>query len=137
RSHTLAVKAMDTGYFKEEIIPVEIPQRRGDAVVVDQDEAPRRDTSLESLARLRPAFGKDGTITAGNAPGVNDGACALILMNEERARQEGKTPLATIIGHAEVAIEPQNFPQTPGLVINELLKKTGKKLEDIDLFEIN
>ncbi|WP_203248424.1 acetyl-CoA C-acetyltransferase [Sporosarcina beigongshangi] len=137
RSHERAISAIDNGLFAEEIIAVNIPQRKGDPVIFDTDEAPRRDTSLESLAKLRPAFGKDGTITAGNAPGVNDGACALVLMNEERAQKEGKTPLATIIGHAEVAIEPQNFPQTPGLVINELLKKTGKKLEDIDLFEIN
>ncbi|QTD40732.1 acetyl-CoA C-acetyltransferase [Sporosarcina sp. Te-1] len=137
RSHKRTLKAMDGGLFAEEIIPVEIPQRKGDPVKVAADEAPRRDTSLESLAKLRPAFGKEGTITAGNAPGVNDGACALVLMNEERARKEGKTPLATIIGHAEVAVEPQHFPQTPGLVITELLKKTGKTLEDIDLFEIN
>ncbi len=137
RSHERALNAIDNGLFAEEIIAVDIPQRKGDPLTVDTDEAPRRDTSLESLAKLRPAFGKDGTITAGNAPGVNDGACALVLMNEQRAQQEGKIPLATIIGHAEVAIEPQNFPQTPGLVINELLKKTGKTLEDIDLFEIN
>ncbi|WP_342508415.1 acetyl-CoA C-acetyltransferase [Sporosarcina sp. FSL K6-2383] len=137
RSHERALQAIDNGLFAEEIIAVDIPQRKGNPLTVDTDEAPRRDTSLESLAKLRPAFGKDGTITAGNAPGVNDGACALVLMNEERAQQEGKTPLAIIIGHTEVAIEPQNFPQTPGLVINELLKKTGKKLEDIDLFEIN
>ena len=137
RSHERANAAIDAGKFAEEIVAVEIPQRKGDPLVIDTDEAPRRDTSLESLAKLRPAFGKDGTITAGNAPGVNDGACALILMNEERALKEGKRPLATIIGHAEVAIEPENFPQTPGLVINELLKKTGKELKDIDLFEIN
>ncbi|WP_262174384.1 acetyl-CoA C-acetyltransferase [Saccharococcus sp. Marseille-Q5394] len=137
RSHERANSAIDEGKFAEEIAAVEIPQRKGDPVVVDTDEAPRRDTSLESLAKLRPAFGKDGTITAGNAPGVNDGACALVLMNEERALKEGKRPLATILGHAEVAIEPENFPQTPGLVINELLKKTGKELKDIDLFEIN
>ena len=137
RSHTRALDAIDKGLFAEEIVPVEIPQRKGDPVQVDTDEAPRRDTSLESLSKLRPAFGKEGTITAGNAPGVNDGACALVLMNEERAQKEGKTPLATIIGHAEVAIEPENFPQTPGLVINALLKKTGKTLEEIDLFEIN
>lgn len=137
RSHKLAIEAIDKGYFKEEIASVEVPQRRGEPVVVDVDEAPRRDTSVETLAKLRPAFGKDGTITAGNAPGVNDGACALILMNEARAIKEGKTPLATIIGHAEVAIEPENFPQTPGLVINKLLEKTGKSLEEVDLFEIN
>ena len=82
--------------------------------MVDTDEAPRRDTSVETLAKLRPAFGKDGTITAGNAPGVNDGACALVLMNEARAKAEGKATLARILGHAEVAIEPENFPQTPG-----------------------
>lgn len=137
RSHQLAIAAIDEGRFQEEIVPVEIAQRRGEPLIVDTDEAPRRDTSLETLAKLRPAFGKDGTITAGNAPGVNDGACALVLMNEARAQKEGKTPLAYIIGHAEVAIEPKNFPQTPGLVINELLKKTGKALEEIDLFEIN
>lgn len=137
RSHERAIAAIDNGHFAEEIVAIEIPQRRGEALVADTDESPRRDTSLETLAKLRPAFDKDGTITAGNAPGVNDGACALVLMNEERAKQEGKTPLATIIGHAEVAVEPKNFPQTPGLVINELLKKTGKTLEEIDLFEIN
>jgi acetyl-CoA C-acetyltransferase len=137
RSHDRALQAIDNGLFAEEIVPVEIPQRKGDSIKIDTDEAPRRDTSLESLAKLRPAFGKDGTITAGNAPGVNDGACALVLMNEERAKAEGKTPLAYIIGHAEVAIEPENFPKTPGLVINEILKRTGKNLEEIDLFEIN
>ncbi|MDW0108613.1 acetyl-CoA C-acetyltransferase [Sporosarcina aquimarina] len=137
RSHQRAVTAMEKGVFAEEITAVEIPQRKGDPIVVDTDEAPRKDTSLEVLAKLRPAFGKDGTVTAGNAPGVNDGACALVLMSDERAEREGKDVLATIIGHAEVAIEPENFPQTPGLVINELLKKTGKTIEEIDLFEIN
>lgn len=137
RSQTLAIEAIDKGRFEKEIIAVEIPQRKGDPKVVDTDEAPRRNTSRETLSKLRPAFGREGTITAGNAPGVNDGACALVLMNEERAKKEGKTPLAYIIGHAEVAIEPENFPQTPGLVINQLLEKTGKSLEEIDLFEIN
>ncbi|WP_210470226.1 acetyl-CoA C-acetyltransferase [Sporosarcina sp. 6E9] len=137
RSHERALTAIDDGLFAEEIVPVEITQRRGDPLKVDTDEAPRRDTSLETLAKLRPAFGKDGTITAGNAPGINDGACALVLMNEERAEREGKNVLATIIGHAEVAIEPADFPQTPGLVINKILEKTGKTLEEIDLFEIN
>ena len=85
------------GLFAEEIVPVEIPQRKGDPVIVDTDEAPRRDTSLESLAKLRPAFGKDGTITAGNAPGVNDGACALVLMNEERANEKGKRHLQLLL----------------------------------------
>lgn len=137
RSHDLALKAIDSGLFAQEIAPVEVPQRKGDALIVDKDEAPRRDTSTESLAKLKPAFGKDGSITAGNAPGVNDGAAALVLMNEDKAKAEGKTPLAYVIGHAEIAIEPENFPQTPGLVINAILEKTGKKLEEIDLFEIN
>ena len=137
RSHDLALKAIDNGILAEEIVAVEIPQRKGDPVVVKDDEAPRRDTSIESLTKLKPAFGKDGTITAGNAPGVNDGACALVLTSEEKAKELGKEPLAYVIGHAEVAIEPENFPQTPGLVINKLLEKTGKKLAEIDLFEIN
>lgn len=137
RSHSLALKAIDAGIFAEEIVPVEIAQRKGDPIVVNQDEAPRMDTSVESLAKLKPAFGKEGTITAGNAPGVNDGACALVLTNEDKAKELGKEPLAYIVGHAAIAIEPENFPQTPGLVINKLLEKTGKSIEDIDLFEIN
>ncbi|WP_342600111.1 acetyl-CoA C-acetyltransferase [Psychrobacillus sp. FSL H8-0483] len=137
RSHDRALKAIDNGIFAEEIISVEIPQRKGDPIIVNQDEAPRRDTSVESLAKLKPAFGNDGTITAGNAPGINDGACAIVLTNEERAKELGKEPLAYVLGHAEIAIEPENFPQTPGIVINKLLDKTGKTLADIDLFEIN
>src|SRR5699024_1202842 len=88
-------------------------------------------------AKLRPAFTKDGTITAGNAPGVNDGACAFVMMSEEKAAELNKEPLAIIHGQATVGVEAKNFPQTPGIVINELFKKTGKTAEDIDLFEIN
>lgn len=135
RSHERAIKAR--GHFAEEITPIEVKQRKGDPIRVDQDEAPREGTTSESLSKLRPAFGKDGTITAGNAPGINDGAAALILMSEERAQREGKTPLAYVLSHTEVAVEPHRFPETPGLVINDLLKKTGKSLEEIDLFEIN
>jgi acetyl-CoA C-acetyltransferase len=136
-SHVKAIDAMENGRLAEEIIPISVPQKRGEPVVVWQDESPRKDTSYEKLAKLAPVFGSTGTITAGNAPGVNDGAAALVLMSEERAMQEGKEPFAYILGHAEVAIEAKDFPQTPGLVINELLKKTGKSLEEIDLFEIN
>ncbi|MDN3449767.1 acetyl-CoA C-acetyltransferase [Planococcus sp. APC 3906] len=135
RSHERAIIAR--AHFAEEIAVLEIPQRKGDAIKVDQDEAPREDTTTDTLAKLRPAFGKDGTITAGNAPGINDGAAALVLMSEERAEKEGKKALAYVLSHAEVAIEPHRFPETPGIVINEILKKTGKKLEEIDLFEIN
>src|SRR5699024_5353585 len=125
RSHQRAVDAIEKGKFTEEIVPVEVPQRKGDPVVVDTDEAPRKDTSVEKLASLRPAFDPDGTITAGNAPGVNDGACAFVVMSDEKAKELNKTPMATVLSHAEVAVEAKDFPQTPGLVINELLSKTG------------
>ena len=137
RSHERALAAIEKGYFAEEIVPVEIPQRKGEPFTFNVDEAPRSGTSVEVLAKLKPAFDQDGTITAGNAPGVNDGACALVLMNEERAQREGKETLAVILGHAEIAVEPKNFPQTPGLVINKLLEKMEKTLADIDLIEIN
>ena len=137
RSHDLANKAIENGVFAEEIVPVEVPQRKGDPIVISQDESPRKDTSVESLAKLRPVFSQDGTITAGNAPGVNDGAAAVVVMSEERAAKEGKEVMATILGHTAIAVEAKDFPKTPGLVITELLKKTGKTLEEIDLFEIN
>lgn len=135
RSHERAIKAKDL--FSEEIVAIDIPQRKGDPITVDVDEAPRANSTIDALAKLKPAFGKDGTITAGNAPGINDGAVALVLMSEERAQNDGKNVLAHILSHTEVAIEPHRFPETPGIVINELLKKTGKSLDDIDLFEIN
>ncbi len=105
--------------------------------MIEHDESPRPDTSIEKLAKLAPVFGSSGTITAGNAPGVNDGAAALVLMSEERANKEGRQPEAVILGHAAAALEAKDFPKSPGIVINELLKKTGKKVEEIDLFEIN
>src|SRR5690625_1458107 len=137
RSHKLAVEAIEAGKFSEEIVPVEVPQRRGEPMIVDTDEAPRKDTSLDVLAKLRPVFGSDGTITAGNAPGINDGACAFVVMSDEKAKELKKEPLATVTAHAEVAGEAKKFPQTPGIVINTLLEKTGKTQDDIDLFEIN
>ncbi|TCJ05251.1 acetyl-CoA C-acetyltransferase [Cytobacillus praedii] len=137
RSHELTIAAMESGKLAEEIVPVEVPQRKGEPIIVAEDESPRKDTSLEKLAKLRSAFGQGGTITAGNAPGVNDGAAALVLMSEERAVREGRKPEAVILGHAAIAVEAKDFPKTPGLVINELLRKTGKSVEDIDLFEIN
>ena len=137
RSHQKAIQAIEKGLLAEEIVSVQVPVRKGNPIVIDQDEVPRRDTSIEKLAKLAPAFGKEGTITAGNAPGVNDGAGALVLMSEKRAKKEGKEPFAYIVGHAEVAVEAKDFPKAPGHVINELLRKTGKSLEEIDLFEIN
>ena len=136
QSHQRAIAAMESGRLEEEIVPITVKERKGERIIA-VDEAPRRDTTLERLASLKPAFGADGTITAGNAPGINDGAGALVLMSEERAGQEGKKIGAIILGHAEVAVEAKDFPKTPGLVINALLEKTGKSLEEIDLFEVN
>ncbi|WP_406945042.1 acetyl-CoA C-acetyltransferase [Halobacillus sp. SY10] len=137
QSHQRAVRAIEEGKLGEEITAVEVPQRKGDPKVVDTDEAPRKDTTVEALAKLRPVFDKTGTITAGNAPGVNDGACAMLLMSDEKAEELGAETLATILAHDEIAVEAQDFPQTPGLVINKLLKKAGKSIEEIDLFEVN
>lgn len=137
RSQKLAIKAIEEGKFADEIAPVSIPQKKGDPKVVSIDEGPRRDTSLEKLAALPPIFVKDGTVTAGNAPGVNDGAGAMVLMSEEKAQQLGKKPLATILGHATVAQEPAYIATTPGLAINKLLKQKGMSINDIDLIEAN
>ncbi|GAB6935000.1 MAG: acetyl-CoA C-acetyltransferase [Calditerricola sp.] len=137
RSHQRAIAAIDSGKLAEEIVPVAVPQKKGDPVLVTTDEAPRRDTSLEALAKLPPIFIADGTITAGNAPGVNDGAGALVLMSAERARREGRKPLATILAHAAVGAEAPYLATVPGLAILELLKKTGLTLNDIDLIEVN
>ncbi|MGG4265766.1 acetyl-CoA C-acetyltransferase [Peribacillus simplex] len=136
-SHQKAIKAIDGGILAEEIIAVQVPVRKGEPITIENDEGPRKDTSAGKLAKLGPAFNNEGTITAGNAPGVNDGAGALVLMSEERAKKEGKTPFAYIVAHAEVAVEAKDFPKTPGLVINEILKKAGKSIEEIDLFEVN
>ncbi|MDY0404532.1 acetyl-CoA C-acetyltransferase [Virgibacillus sp. 179-BFC.A HS] len=137
RSHRLAIEAIKDDKFAEEIVPLEVKGRKGQVTIVDTDEAPRADTSIEKLHNLRPAFDPNGTITAGNAPGVNDGACAFVVMSDEKAEELHKPVMATILGHAEVAVPAEKFPQTPGLVINQLLEKTGYSKEDIDLFEIN
>lgn len=137
RSHQKVVAAQEAGRLSDEIVAVTVPVRKGDPIIVSKDESPRKDTTVERLASLRPAFDSTGTITAGNAPGINDGAGAVVLMSEERAKQEGKDVLATIIAHTTLAIEPEQFPKTPGLVINKLLEKTGKSIDEIDLFEVN
>ncbi|MGE7020767.1 acetyl-CoA C-acetyltransferase [Solibacillus cecembensis] len=137
RSHERALAAIEDGKFAQEIAVVGLPQRKGPPFLIEQDEAPRKGTTMEALSKLKSAFSQEGTITAGNAPGVNDGACALVLMSEARAQKENRQPLATIIAHAEIGVAPEQFPQTPGLVINALLKKAGKSLEEIDLIEIN
>ncbi len=136
RSHERALAAIDEGRFQAEIVPVTLVSKKG-TVVVDTDEGPRRDTSLEKLAALRPVFTEDGSVTAGNAPGVNDGAGALVVMNETYAEATNRTPLAYILGYAEAAAEAAYIATTPALAITKLLKKTGYQLADIDLFEIN
>lgn len=136
RSHQRAVAAIDSGKFAEEIVPILVKGKKSE-MLVDTDEAPRRDTSLEKLAALSPVFTTDGTVTAGNAPGVNDGAAALVVMSEERAKELGKQPLATILGYAEAGAEAAYIATTPALAIQKLLKKTGVTLNEIDLFEVN
>lgn len=137
RSHQLAVKAIQSGAFVNEIVPVTIKGKKGLVTTVDTDECPREDTSIEKLAKLSPAFDRTGTITAGNAPGINDGASAVLLMSEEEAIQNGYKPLAKILATASLAVEASDFPRTPGYVIKELLQKTNKSVSDIKLFEIN
>lgn len=137
RSQQLASKAIATGKFVDEIAPMEIPQRKGEALWFAVDEGPRKETTLAKLASLPSIFVKDGTVTAGNAPGVNDGAGAMVLMSEDKAREMGKKPLATILGHASVAQEPAYIATTPGLAINKLLKQKGMTIQDIDLIEAN
>jgi acetyl-CoA C-acetyltransferase len=136
RSHELAVEATDAGRLPEEIVPVTIKSKKGDTTV-EIDEAPRRDTSLEGLSKLAPIFVKDGTHTAGNAPGVNDGAGALVLSSDEWAKQNGRDVLATIVAHAQVADDFPYLARTPANATKKVLEKTGISIDDIDLFEIN
>jgi acetyl-CoA C-acetyltransferase len=136
RSHELAVTATDEGRLPEEIVPVTISSRKGDTIV-EVDEAPRRDSTLESLAKLRGAFHKEGAHTAGNAPGVNDGAGALVLSSDEWASAKGRTPLATIVAQAAVADDFPYLARTPANAAKKALEQAGLAVDDIDLFEIN
>lgn len=136
RSHERAINAIDRGFMAEEIVPVTVKGRKGETVV-DTDEAPRRDTSVEKLAGLKPVFLKDGSITAGNAPGVNDGACALVLSSADKAEELGARPVARILGHAAVAMEARYFPITPAYAIQKLLQKQNLTLDQIDRIEVN
>lgn len=136
-SHQRAIAAIDSGKMTEEIVPVEIPQRKGDPVIVDTDERPRRDTNLDALSRLRPAFRKDGTVTAGNASGLNDGAAALLVMNEDKARELGLKPLVRIVSSAAAGVSPRTMGLGPIPATRKALKRTGLALEDIGLIELN
>jgi acetyl-CoA C-acetyltransferase len=136
RSHQYAVAAMAAGRLDEEIIPVSVKSPKGETVF-SRDESPRADTTLAALAGLPPVFAKEGSVTAGNAPGVNDGGAALVLMSESRAGSMGIRPLATILGQAEVSQPAQYIATVPGLAMQKVLKETGLGLEQIDLIEVN
>lgn len=137
QSQNRAEEAIKAGRLKDEIVPVKIPQKRGDPLVFDTDEFPRFGTTVDSLSKLPPIFVKDGTVTAGNAPGVNDAGAAMIVASEETAKEMGKRPLARIIAHSHVAMKPYQFPIAPAYAAKKLLEKAGKKISDIDLMEFN
>jgi acetyl-CoA C-acetyltransferase len=136
-SHRRALAAIKAGRFKDEILPVPIPQKKGDAVMFDTDEPPRADTSRETLAKLKPAFQEGGTVTAGNAPGVNDGAAALVVTSAERAKALGRKPMARIVGQAVSGLEPSMVMMTPVPAVRKLLEKTGWDAPSVDLVELN
>lgn len=136
-SHMRAIAAMDTGKFKDEIVPVEVKGRKGAVTIFDTDEAPRRDTTLEALAKLRPVFVKDGKVTAGNAPGLNDGAAALVVSSQAKGEEMEITPLATIVGYGQAAVEPKYLFYAPAKAIPLVLEKIGWTLADLDLIELN
>ena len=136
-SHHRAIAAIDSGKFAEEILPVPIPQRKGDPIYFDTDERPRRDTNLDSLARLKPAFKPDGTVTAGNSSGLNDGAAALLLTSSEQADHLGLKPLVRVISSASAGIAPRIMGLGPVQAVQKALKKANLTLNDIGLIEIN
>ena len=137
RSQQLAAKAIESGVLEEEIVSIEVPQRRGDALVISKDEAPRPNTTIEDLQRLKGLFVEGNTVTAGNAPGTNDGASAVMVSSEEKAKELGIKPLATILGHAECGVETRLIASAPGHAIEKVLKENDLTVDDIDLFEIN
>jgi len=137
RSHQQPARATEAGLFKDEILPISLPQKKGAPILMDQDESIRPDTTVESLSRLKPAFKKDGTVTAGNAPGVNDGASALVVMAAERAKALRLTPLARIVAQATSGLPPKLVLMTPVEAVQRVAQKAGWKLADVDLFELN
>ena len=137
RSHQRAAQAIEEGRFKDEIVPIEIPQRKGDPVVFDTDEGVRPETTKESLAKLRTAFNKDGTITAGNASQISNGGAAVVVMSAERAEELGLTPIAEIVAHGMSADKPPYLHTVPALAIQTAAKKAGLSVNDLDLIEIN
>ena len=136
-SHLKAAEATESGRFDEEILPVPVPQKKGEAIIFKHDESIRRDTTIEALGKLPPAFSKDGTVTAGNAPPVNDGAAALVITSAARAKELGVTPFARIVAQASSGLDPKHVLMTPVEAIRRVLAKTGWKMSEVDLFEIN
>ncbi len=136
-SHRKAAQAIEGGKFKEEILAIEIPQRKGDPIVMDTDEPVRGDTTAEALGKLKPVFKKDGTVTAGNAPGVNDGAAALVVMSSEKAKELNIQPMARIVAQAVAGLEPEWVMMAPVPAVQELLNKAGWTTGEVDLFELN
>lgn len=136
-SHRRAIAAIDSGKFAQEIAPVSVPQKKGDPLFVDIDERPRRDTSLEALARLKPAFRRDGTVTAGNSSGMNDGAAALLVMSDRRAAQLGLRPLARVVASAAAGVEPRVMGMGPVPATQKVLSRAGLTLDQVGLVEIN
>jgi acetyl-CoA C-acetyltransferase len=136
-SHQKARHAIEKGYLKEEIVPVEVPQRKGDPILFEVDEGPRADASVEKLARLRPVFKKDGTVTAGNASSLNDAGAAVVVASADAVKERELTPLARILGSASNALEPEMVMYAPKGAIEKLLGKVGWDIADVDLFEIN
>jgi len=136
-SHRRAIAAIKAGKFRDEILPVPIPQKKGEVVTFDTDEPPREDTSLETLAKLKPAFKEGGTVTAGNAPGVNDGAAALVVASAEKAKALGRKPMARIVAQAVSGLEPSMVMMTPVPAVRKLLEKTGWDVSTVDLVELN
>ena len=136
-SHRRALDAMKSGRFAEEIVPIAIPQKKGEPIQFAADESPRADTSLATLAKLRPAFKPGGTVTAGNAPGTNDGAAALVVTSAEKAAALGREPLARVVGQAVSGVEPKWIMMAPVDAVKMLLHKIGWRLDEVDLFELN
>ena len=136
-SHQKAVVAIQNGWFKEEIVPVEIPGRKGQVTVFDVDETPRPDTSLEALSKLKPAFISDGKVTAGNSPGLNDGAAAVVVASRKKAESLNAKPLAHIVGYAQAAVEPKYLFIAPARAIPKLLERVNWSLAEVDLIELN
>ncbi|HJW91409.1 MAG TPA: acetyl-CoA C-acetyltransferase [Anaerolineales bacterium] len=136
-SHQKAIAAIENGKFKAEIVPVELPGRKGELTRFDTDETPRRETSLEALAKLKPAFKEGGKVTAGNAPGLNDGAAAVVVASRGVAETLGAFPLARVVGYAQAAVAPKYLFDAPSHAIPRLLKKIGWSLDEVDLIELN